>query len=510
MSPNAPLPDLAQLTEHQSFLASLARSLVGDGPDADDLAQEVWLEALSKPRVIESPRAWLATVTRRLRGRELLRGERRDAREREVAREEALPSSESIALRLEASQRLTDAVRRLDEPFRSTVHLHYAEGASAREIARRAALPVETVRSRIKRGLELLRRDLDADFAGDRSSWCAALAPLHTLPSIKTAQGGGLLVMHWKLVASVSALALAAGLWSQQAQNALAPLEVEALAPASNRTSLGGTALPAGVQNDAQPASNRELRPQEPPRVATPLLGTASQTREELKLSGRLVGSVMLEGELPKLEALDFEALSRSGVCMPHPQMDTTNRELRFDAEGHLQDVVLELFIRGGRSAPTEPVTKVQVVRSRFEPYIALVPKGGRLSYEVKDAENYVIHGFPKRNPGFNYTVGAGSWSREFLLSEKETFQVKDDLRPWMSSHVYVHESRFVTISDARGEFVFEGLPEGRHELRAWHPLLGKLKVKQRAEISNDETTSLPIVVPEKSLEKAKKALRRK
>jgi hypothetical protein len=68
------------------------------------------------------------------------------------------------------------AVLELDEPYRSTVLLRYYEDLPPRDIAKAMKIPVETVRTRLKRSLALLRAGLDAEHRG--RSWCLALAPV--------------------------------------------------------------------------------------------------------------------------------------------------------------------------------------------------------------------------------------------------------------------------------------------------------------------------------------------
>ncbi|MCB9914341.1 MAG: sigma-70 family RNA polymerase sigma factor [Planctomycetes bacterium] len=194
------------LTRHAALLAGLARGLMGPGADADDLQQEVWLAALQGGAAVSRPHGWLATVARRLAARERLSEARRRERERHVARAEQQPAPQELVAELEIAQRLTAAVRRLAEPLRSTLHQHYAEGLTAAEIAERTRVPVETVRSRIQRGLELLRRDLARELGDDARAWRAAFAPLLALT---TARRGGLMATTWKLVGA-GALALAA------------------------------------------------------------------------------------------------------------------------------------------------------------------------------------------------------------------------------------------------------------------------------------------------------------
>jgi RNA polymerase sigma factor (sigma-70 family) len=53
-----------------------------------------------------------------------------------------------------------DAVLSLSEPIRSTIVLRYLEDLPPREVARRLGVPIETVRSRSRRGLEDMRATL--------------------------------------------------------------------------------------------------------------------------------------------------------------------------------------------------------------------------------------------------------------------------------------------------------------------------------------------------------------
>ncbi len=80
------------LLAHHEWMRRLARRLVLDDAEADDVVQEAWLRATERPpREAGALRAWLATVVRNA-ARQLARGEsRRGRREFAAARSEALP-----------------------------------------------------------------------------------------------------------------------------------------------------------------------------------------------------------------------------------------------------------------------------------------------------------------------------------------------------------------------------------------------------------------------------------
>lgn len=172
--------DPSELLAHAAWLGQLARTLVRD--DADDLVQETWVAALRRPPDTDagSVRPWLRTVltnVARLRWRS---NAHRSAREQVAVTlgDEEMPSTQQLLERHELQQLLARMVGELDEPFRSTILLRFAEGLTPTQIARRLAIPAGTVRWRLKEALARLRAQLDALHRGDRRVWLAAFAPL--------------------------------------------------------------------------------------------------------------------------------------------------------------------------------------------------------------------------------------------------------------------------------------------------------------------------------------------
>lgn len=215
----------AELLEHDEFLRSLARSLVGESAGADDVVQQAYVAALARaPRNEGRLRAWMAGIVRRLAWRWRRSDERRRRHESSAPSVESFPTTEEVLAREEARQRVVAAVLALEEPARTTMLLRYFRELSPAEIAQRMNVPLETVRTRLKRSLERMRVDLDQRY-GDRSLWGALLLPvgmkwggaaaagasagvtLHTLAS----GGIGALAMSSKIKAAiVAALAIAA------------------------------------------------------------------------------------------------------------------------------------------------------------------------------------------------------------------------------------------------------------------------------------------------------------
>jgi RNA polymerase sigma-70 factor (ECF subfamily) len=216
---------LEDLLAEKAWVRRMARALVFDEAGASDLEQEAWSRILLRPPQgpVPSVRGWLARVLRNT-SVDLLRSEgRRRRREEAVARPEAEPSAAEVVARVEILRLVVNEVMALEEPYRSTVLLRYVEDLGPAAIAARQGVPLETVRTRLRRGLALLRERLDRDHRGDRRAWALLLVPFlrRSAPAAAGATaaagltGGILMALKAKVVvAAVVVLAAAGiGLW---------------------------------------------------------------------------------------------------------------------------------------------------------------------------------------------------------------------------------------------------------------------------------------------------------
>jgi RNA polymerase sigma-70 factor (ECF subfamily) len=167
------------LLAHRDFVRAVAAEIVGDVASLDDVEQETLIAAWQRGG--EATRSWrgfLATLARNF-ARQFRRGERR-RREREeaAATRERTPSVAEVVAREEQRRAVVVAVLALEEPERGAVLLRFYEGLPPREIARRLAIPVETARTRVKRGVERLRARLLAREEGEPRRLLAWLVPL--------------------------------------------------------------------------------------------------------------------------------------------------------------------------------------------------------------------------------------------------------------------------------------------------------------------------------------------
>lgn len=171
------------------WVQRLAFRLCSDWALAEDLRQEAALALLGhEPESKVGRRQWLAGVVRnKLRMKRRSDGRRR-AREAGVSRPEEISQDVDVVERAETQRVVADAVLQLREPYRTTVLHRFFDQWTPTEIAERTGTSVETVKSRLKRGLKELESDLSGTF-GDGTEeargagWYSALMPLAVMES---------------------------------------------------------------------------------------------------------------------------------------------------------------------------------------------------------------------------------------------------------------------------------------------------------------------------------------
>lgn len=205
---DSPGTNLDQILAEEDFIRNLASSLLRTADQAEDVVQHTMLQA-GRVRDRTRLRPYLARTVRN----KVIDHRRQEARiqksERAAARPESVPSAGEIAERIELRERIARSVLSLPEHYQSTVWMRFFEDRQPREIAAALDVPVATVRTRIRRALEHLRRELQQSYG---ESWSTVLLWLHDGspgdPPPPPPAGGPFSPLPWALVLGLCGAAL--------------------------------------------------------------------------------------------------------------------------------------------------------------------------------------------------------------------------------------------------------------------------------------------------------------
>ncbi|WGM31250.1 sigma-70 family RNA polymerase sigma factor [Brevundimonas sp. NIBR11] len=142
---------------HGSAVRSLLRRMGAQGAEADDVAQDAFLQAFEKCAEFRGKGTFAAWV-KRIAARLYLKRKAKDARyvaEIEPDEDDVAPVPDRAGL-----VDLDEALKSLSETERLCVSLCHGAGLSHPEIATAMNLPLGTVKSHVKRGLDKLRARL--------------------------------------------------------------------------------------------------------------------------------------------------------------------------------------------------------------------------------------------------------------------------------------------------------------------------------------------------------------
>ncbi len=349
------------ILQHAEWVRRLALALVRNPDDADELAQETWEAALSRPPREAGPlRPWLAGVARNLARMRARSSGRRARREESAVMPEPAPSADELLERIEMQQQVVRCVLALDEPFRSTLLLRYYEGCSAAEIARRQEVPAGTVRWRLKRGLDDLRRQLDDAHQGDRKRWALLLAPLP-----------GAAIPHPPALAGASLLGIIAMKTTYKIGIAVIVILLAVLGyryvkrDSAKRSPVATGTAPAPAQN--QPAAMATER------VDGPQISREADPTGALRLEGQVIGA----DEKPVGGAI-------VAIDTNPPRTVTTEADGSFVFD-HLmgRDYKLEARADDGYAGPAH-----LRLAEDTEPVILRLGPGASVTVEVRDADS--------------------------------------------------------------------------------------------------------------------------
>ena len=154
------------LDAYRGLIWSLARRFLGNGADAEDAVQDIfiaiWSAAGKYDRAIGNETTFISTIARRRLIDQLRKAGRRPATESLDSEDSDHPQL-AVAGQLENSAEAEQVERVLDAmspEIREVLSLSLHEGYTHSEIARRIDLPLGTVKSRARRGLMQVREQL--------------------------------------------------------------------------------------------------------------------------------------------------------------------------------------------------------------------------------------------------------------------------------------------------------------------------------------------------------------
>lgn len=150
------------VNQYQNLIFSICLKLTGDYFASEDLAQETFLAAYTHWEEFDgqSEKAWLC----RIASNKCIDYRRAAARREQTVEGELLEGISDgkdpleCCLNLAVLEKLRICCNALPPPYREVARAHFLEGKTAREIAEQSGTGLNTVKTQIRRGREMLKK----------------------------------------------------------------------------------------------------------------------------------------------------------------------------------------------------------------------------------------------------------------------------------------------------------------------------------------------------------------
>ncbi|MBY0525831.1 MAG: sigma-70 family RNA polymerase sigma factor [Gemmataceae bacterium] len=488
---------------HGPMVLGVCRRMLLDVHDADDAFQATFLVLVRRAKGLRqwgSLGNWLHGVAYRVALKARARTLRRRARETEVE-DVPHPVDEAAAWR-ELRPVLDAEVDRLPAKYRRPVVLCYLEGRTHEEAASELGWPSGTVKCRLVRAREMLRKRLirrgltvaAAAVAAGLGGNAVAAVPA-TLEAA-TVHGATLLAAGQTAAVSAPTLALVEGVLHTMTlfkiKIALSVL-VTVSAIAGGVFLVGQPGAGAGLEGDPSPSTAAGTT--EPGPMTTPARSTRPEERATAKVPattpgddpdwGTIRGQLVFAGDRPP-EPQEINVDKDRDHCLANGKLLSESWVVNKDSKG-VRWVFVWLAPEPGtaKKLPIHPsladIKQKEVDMDQpccqFVPHCLAMREGQTLvaknSSPIGHNVNYTGH--PLRNPGKNVSVGAKASIRIDDLKADERFpvQIACNLHGWMKGYVRVFDHPYFALTDADGKFEIENAPAGEWRMKVWQEAMG-------------------------------------
>lgn len=186
---------------------------------------------------------------------------------------------------------------------------------------------------------------------------------------------------------------------------------------------------------------------------------------------GSLVGTIVLDGPVPKLAPLVGKNASKvdSSVCAAANAIP--DESFVVGENGGLANVFVYLTKKPKGIDIEVPESQPFLDQQAciFKPHTLVFWAGVEFELKNSDKVAHNIDAKPLSNDGFNENMPPGSSvTKTFRLTEALPFQSTCAIHPWMRFYTLVVDHPYVAVTDAEGKFEIPNLPAGKHKFRVF------------------------------------------
>ena len=163
--------------------------------------------------------------------------------------------------------------------------------------------------------------------------------------------------------------------------------------------------------------------------------------------------------------------------------------------ESERRNVVV--YVRDAQSQAVAPMrAAIRQEDERFIPRVVAVTVGSEVEFPNDDPIYHNVFSL-SRVKTFNLGRYPRGETRRVRFDEPGIVKVFCDIHSHMSAIVMVFDHSLFAVPDAAGRFELPAMPEGNHQITAWHARLGDTTIRIRVEAGQTNAADFVLPVPE-------------
>jgi plastocyanin len=145
--------------------------------------------------------------------------------------------------------------------------------------------------------------------------------------------------------------------------------------------------------------------------------------------------------------------------------------------DGHgrpVANAVVELTADLAAPAAENHVAAKAVIDQRHEtflPLVSVIRKGGEVVFTNNDTTMHQVYSFSAIKQ-FQFEIDQGQRSQPVVFDKAGVASIGCNIHDQMITYVYVADTPFAAITDAKGHAQFADVPAGAYHVNVWHPQL--------------------------------------
>ncbi len=164
------------------------------------------------------------------------------------------------------------------------------------------------------------------------------------------------------------------------------------------------------------------------------------------------------------------------------------------DLQGQpLEDAVVELLNPANKTF-SQQKAEVKQQDLTFIPFVSAYQTGTQVDFPNMDKTRHHVYSFSPAKV-FELKLYANKPEAPVLFDQAGIVALGCNIHDYMQAYIYVGDSPFLQVTDAKGQVTFNNIPDGTYQLKLWHPWQNADWVSQEVQIKQGQMMSYQLAI---------------